>query len=40
MMEFHPASEDIELPAVLHALSDPQRLRIVRVLGDDSTPRP
>jgi DNA-binding transcriptional ArsR family regulator len=25
----HPALEEIELPAVLHALSDPVRLRIV-----------
>jgi DNA-binding transcriptional ArsR family regulator len=35
----HPATEDIELPAVLHALSDPQRLRIVRELDRDPTPR-
>ena len=38
-MKFHPATEDIELPAVLHALSDPQRLRIVRALAEDATPR-
>ena len=28
------------MPAVLHALSDPQRLRIVRELSLDPTPRP
>jgi DNA-binding transcriptional ArsR family regulator len=37
---YHPASEDIELTAVLHALSDPQRLRIVRELSLDPAPRP
>jgi DNA-binding transcriptional ArsR family regulator len=37
----HPSREQIELPAVLHALSDPQRLRIVRELSDDpGTARP
>ncbi|MDX6643275.1 MAG: hypothetical protein QOD76_1237 [Solirubrobacteraceae bacterium] len=39
MMKFHPRTEDIELPALLHALSDPQRLRIVRLLAEDSAPR-
>jgi DNA-binding transcriptional ArsR family regulator len=29
----HPTADEIELPAVLHALSDPQRLRIVRELA-------
>lgn len=29
----HPAREDIDLPAVLHALSDPVRLRIVEALA-------
>jgi DNA-binding transcriptional ArsR family regulator len=29
----HPCLDDIELPAVLHALSDPMRLRIVRILA-------
>ena len=38
-MKFHPKTEDIEMQAVLHALSDPQRLRIVRVLAADSAPR-
>jgi len=28
------------MPAVLHALSDPQRLQIVRELSIDPTPRP
>ena len=36
----HPAPKDFELPAVLHALSDPQRLQIVRILADDPEPRP
>jgi DNA-binding transcriptional ArsR family regulator len=34
----HPQVEEIELPAVLHALSDPQRLRIVRELARSETP--
>jgi DNA-binding transcriptional ArsR family regulator len=29
----HPAAEEIELSAVLHALSDPMRLQIVRILA-------
>ena len=35
----HPSSAELELPAVLHALSDPARLQIVRRLwiGDDCT---
>jgi DNA-binding transcriptional ArsR family regulator len=37
---YHPATEDIELPAVLHALSDPHRLQIVRTLAADPEPRP
>jgi DNA-binding transcriptional ArsR family regulator len=36
----HPDREEIELPAVLHALSDPHRLEIVRKLAGDSEPRP
>ena len=36
----HPARDDMELAAVLHALSDPQRLRIVRMLAEDPEPRP
>lgn len=31
----HPRMEEIELPDVLHALSDPVRLEIVRVLADE-----
>jgi len=34
----HPTVEQLELEAVLHALSDPQRLRIVQVLADDDLP--
>ena len=30
----HPPAEALELPAVLHALSDPVRLTIVRELAD------
>jgi DNA-binding transcriptional ArsR family regulator len=40
MSLYHPATEDLEMPAVLHALSDPQRLQIVRELSIDPTPRP
>jgi DNA-binding transcriptional ArsR family regulator len=36
---FHPQTEDVELAAVLHALSDPQRLRIVRELDESDEPR-
>ena len=36
----HPAPEQIELPAVLHALSDPQRLQIVRLLAERDAPVP
>jgi DNA-binding transcriptional ArsR family regulator len=39
MSLYHPAREDLELTAVLHALSDAQRLRIVRELSVDPTPR-
>ena len=35
----HPTKEQLELPAVLHALSDPQRLQIVRVLAEAGEPR-
>ncbi len=31
----HPEAEQLSLPGVLHALSDPVRLEIVRVLGAD-----
>jgi len=36
---YHPPREDLELPAVLHALSDPQRLRVVSTLAEDPEPR-
>jgi DNA-binding transcriptional ArsR family regulator len=36
----HPDSDELELPAVLHALSDPQRLSIVRELSASAEPRP
>jgi DNA-binding transcriptional ArsR family regulator len=36
----HPETSEIELAAVLHALSDPHRLEIVRRLDQDSAPRP
>lgn len=39
MSLYHPATEDLELPTVLHALSDPQRLQIVRELSADPEPR-
>ena len=38
-MDFdHPQASEIELPAVLHALSDPQRLSIVRQLAAAGAP--
>lgn len=36
----HPERDEIDLPAVLHALSDPPRLEIVRQLAADTEPRP
>lgn len=33
----HPPVEDLDLPTVLHALSDPVRLSIVRDLADQGT---
>jgi DNA-binding transcriptional ArsR family regulator len=36
----HPDRNELELAAVLHALSDPQRLEIVRRLADSSEPCP
>jgi DNA-binding transcriptional ArsR family regulator len=35
----HPDRDELELPAVLHALSDPHRLEIVRRLAEDDEPR-
>lgn len=40
MQDELPTREELRLEAVLHALSDPQRLTIVRVLAEDPTPRP
>lgn len=34
----HPATEKLEMPAILHALSDPQRLQIVRRLAAEDGP--
>ena len=39
MEPHHPETSEIELPAVLHALSDPHRLEIVRRLDEDTEPR-
>ena len=36
---FHPSRDELEIASVLHALSDPQRLSIVRSLADDRAPR-
>jgi DNA-binding transcriptional ArsR family regulator len=36
----HPDKNEIELAAVMHALSDPHRLEIVRRLAEDAEPRP
>jgi DNA-binding transcriptional ArsR family regulator len=36
----HPDRNEIELAAVMHALSDPHRLEIVRRLAEDADPRP
>jgi DNA-binding transcriptional ArsR family regulator len=37
---YHPQRDELELASVLHALSDPQRLRIVRALAEEPEPRP
>ena len=34
----HPERDELELPGVLHALSDPQRLEIVRRLAGSDEP--
>jgi DNA-binding transcriptional ArsR family regulator len=38
MTLLHPATDELALPDVLHALSDPHRLQIVRVLAGNTTP--
>jgi len=40
MSLYHPDRDEIELPTVLHALSDPQRLQIVRLLAPKHAPVP
>jgi DNA-binding transcriptional ArsR family regulator len=37
-MIHHPAKDELELVAVLHALSDPHRLQVVRALAAGDTP--
>jgi DNA-binding transcriptional ArsR family regulator len=39
MALLHPTRDELEMSSVLHALSDPQRLRIVCSLSNDPTPR-
>jgi DNA-binding transcriptional ArsR family regulator len=39
MTAYHPTVEQLELEAVLHALSDTQRLCIVAALAENGTPR-
>lgn len=39
MGDLHPDRNEIDLAAVLHALSDPQRLSIVRTLDECNEPR-
>jgi DNA-binding transcriptional ArsR family regulator len=34
----HPGRDDLDLSTVLHALSDPQRLRIVKQLAESGEP--
>jgi DNA-binding transcriptional ArsR family regulator len=36
----HPDRNEIELAGVMHALSDPHRLEMVRRLAEDADPRP
>jgi DNA-binding transcriptional ArsR family regulator len=36
---FQPSPDQLQIADVLHALSDPQRLGIVRSLAEDPTPR-
>jgi DNA-binding transcriptional ArsR family regulator len=38
MTLYHPAKRDLEMAAVLHALSDPHRLQIVRRLAAKEEP--
>ena len=36
----HPATDELQLSSVLHALSDPHRLKVVRILAESGEPRP
>jgi DNA-binding transcriptional ArsR family regulator len=38
MAVHHPSREDLDVAMVLHALSDPQRLRIVKHLAESGEP--
>ena len=40
MTLYHPQTDELELASVLHALSDPQRLGIVRELSGAHDPQP
>jgi DNA-binding transcriptional ArsR family regulator len=40
MKLYHPDRDEIELSSVLHALSDPERLHIVRLLAAKDVPVP
>jgi DNA-binding transcriptional ArsR family regulator len=40
MKLYHPDRDEIELSSVLHALSDPERLQIVRLLAAEDVPVP
>lgn len=40
MKLYHPDRDEIELSSVLHALSDPERLQIVRLLATKDAPVP
>jgi len=40
MKLYHPDRDEIELAGVLHALSDPHRLHIVRLLAGEDAPVP
>ena len=40
MTLYHPQTDELELATVLHALSDPQRLGIVRELSGAQEPQP
>lgn len=39
MSLLHPTRDELQIAGVLHALSDPQRLSIVRSLAEDPAPR-